>query len=138
MEDVARLEKKGWDGGRGGRGQGALPGGVLEGMGACRCAGNIGNVSEKLQMFRSKERARRTRADRICGQRKRRGIGQRRRWAGQRMHFVAKSEFLWAKKNPSSHMPFGMGSVHIPKNLGLVKFCLSCAFWNGIGAEVLS
>ena len=55
---MARLEKKGWDGGRGGRGQGALPGGVLEGMGACRCAGNIGNVSEKLQTFRSKERAR--------------------------------------------------------------------------------
>ena len=28
------------------------------GEGACRCPGNVGNVSEKIQTFRSKERAR--------------------------------------------------------------------------------
>ena len=58
----------GWAGaGRAGRGGGCWVtrsgldrpgGGGREGRGACRCYGNVGNVSEKSQTFQGKERAR--------------------------------------------------------------------------------
>ena len=87
--DVARLEEtgglgragQGWAGQEAGRaGQGRVFGAGMRGW-ACRCDGNVGNVSEKLQTFRSKA----ARGDYLL-QRKKEGV-----WAkmsggtGQRM-----------------------------------------------------
>ena len=66
VKDVAGLAETGgdWRAARGGAG-GAGGAGAVAGQGragpggTCSCDGNVENVSEKLQMFRSKERARR-------------------------------------------------------------------------------
>ena len=70
-------------------------------------------VSEKLQTFRSKEPA-----ERICRQRMK-GSGQRIGESGQRMHFVGKKRFSWAKKNTSS-IPDGESLPFYPSVLKLV------------------
>ena len=81
--------------GRAGEGEGG-GGGQKGGGGTCRCAGNVGNVSEKLQTFRSKERAQ------IGFVGKERGVWAKKEGVWAKNAFCGKSEVLWANKNTSS------------------------------------
>ena len=84
---MARLEETGLDGGRVGWAGAGLGGEYWlarpcrawwagqEGGGTCRCARNVGNVSEKLQTFQSKE--------------------------NRQIVFMVKKEGVWAKKEGS-------------------------------------
>ena len=66
------------------------------GRGTCLSRGNVGIVSEKLQTFRSKERARREFVA------KSEGLGKESGGLGKECILWAKIEFLWAKKIASS------------------------------------
>ena len=61
------------------------------GRGTCLSRGNVGIVSEELQTFRSKERARREFVGKEWG-----GLGKE--WGFWKKKAFCKSEFLWKRK----------------------------------------
>ena len=109
MEDVDRLAETGWNGDLG-RAAGLLGGGRRGGAagsgragpgrarggegGTCKCPGNVGNVSEKLQTLWSKERAR-------IGfvVKKRGGLGKDARGVWERNVFYGKKLIFVGKEN---------------------------------------
>ena len=102
----------GWVGAGRARGGGAgLPGRARLGGGTCRCAGNVGNVSKKLQAFRNKERA-------LIG-----FVDKERGSLGKQGGGLGKECILWAKKKsiilqvgcvqPNHHLNFSQSSLLI-------------------------